>query len=99
MSLNRSRWLITLVSAAGAALVILSFVLRHVPVLSGCLFWVGLGNLLARFVLRAIFWRCPHCKERLPWNDAWVFGVAYCSYCGKQLAPARVPGPGEAAAA
>ena len=39
---------------------------------------------LASAAILGLFWRCPHCRKRLP-RDSRIFDVKDCPHCGQDL--------------
>ena len=39
---------------------------------------------LASVVILGLFWRCPHCRKRLPVDNR-IFDIANCPLCGQDL--------------
>ncbi len=42
-------------------------------------------SLLAGIIIAVRFYRCPHCRERLPRKNAYADDFSHCPYCGKPL--------------
>lgn len=77
---QRALWL----STPGAILMCIGLNLKHETWML-ILALLGLVAVLAGAVLMFRFWRCPHCKERLPQKNVYAGVFVHCPYCGQPL--------------